>query len=53
MTKALIVFGTRYGATSSTSEDIAKTIVGIVEGNIPYSTGEIIHIDGGFHLRRL
>ena len=26
MTKALIVFGTRYGATSSTSEDIAKTL---------------------------
>lgn len=34
-------------------EDIAKVVGTIVEGNIPYSTGDIIHIDGGFHLRRL
>lgn len=34
-------------------EDIAKTVLGIVHGNIPFSTGEIIHVDGGFHLRRL
>ena len=26
MTKALIVYGTRYGATASTSEDIAETL---------------------------
>ena len=26
MSKALIVFGTRYGATASTSEEIAKTM---------------------------
>ena len=27
MSKALIVFGTRYGATASTSEEIAKTML--------------------------
>ena len=26
MTKALIVYGTRYGATASTSEDIAEVL---------------------------
>ncbi|MBD3255006.1 MAG: 3-ketoacyl-ACP reductase [Candidatus Lokiarchaeota archaeon] len=34
-------------------EDVAKTVKGIVLGYIPYSTGDIIHIDGGFHLKRL
>ncbi|MBD3197267.1 MAG: 3-ketoacyl-ACP reductase [Candidatus Lokiarchaeota archaeon] len=34
-------------------EDIAKTVKAIVSGLLPYSTGDIIHIDGGFHLKRL
>ncbi len=34
-------------------EDVAKAVVGIVKGYFPYSTGEIIRVDGGFHLRRL
>lgn len=33
-------------------EDVANTVKGIVSGLIPYSTGDIIHIDGGFHLKR-
>ncbi|TXT63635.1 MAG: 3-ketoacyl-ACP reductase [Promethearchaeota archaeon] len=36
-----------------TPEDVAKTVRALVSGLIPYSTGEIIHIDGGFHLKRL
>ena len=34
-------------------EDVARAVVALAEGTLPYSTGEIIHIDGGFHLRRL
>ncbi len=34
-------------------EDIGKTCYAIAEDMIPYATGEVINIDGGFHLRRL
>jgi NAD(P)-dependent dehydrogenase (short-subunit alcohol dehydrogenase family) len=34
-------------------EDVAAAVVAIAEGYLPFSTGEIINVDGGFHLRRL
>ncbi|MCL2097122.1 MAG: 3-ketoacyl-ACP reductase [Oscillospiraceae bacterium] len=34
-------------------EDIAKPVLAIISGLLPYSTGEIINADGGFHLKRL
>ncbi|MGV9198041.1 MAG: 3-ketoacyl-ACP reductase [Promethearchaeia archaeon] len=34
-------------------EDVAKAVSAIVQGLFPYSTGDIIHIDGGFHFHRL
>ena len=34
-------------------EDIGKAVVAIAEGWLPYSTGEIINVDGGFHISRL
>jgi 3-oxoacyl-[acyl-carrier protein] reductase len=34
-------------------EDIAKAVVAIGRDLFPFSTGEVINIDGGFHLRRL
>lgn len=34
-------------------EDIGKAIVAIAEDYLPYSTGQIIDVDGGFHLHRL
>jgi 3-oxoacyl-[acyl-carrier protein] reductase len=34
-------------------EDVAKAVLGIVCGYHPYSTGEVINVDGGFHIRRL
>ncbi|MHA1804099.1 MAG: 3-ketoacyl-ACP reductase [Promethearchaeota archaeon] len=34
-------------------EEVAQVVAAIVAGNLPYSTGEIIHVDGGFHLHRL
>jgi len=35
------------------SADVSRAVAGIVNGYFPYSTGEIINIDGGFHIRRL
>ncbi len=34
-------------------EDIAKAVAGIALGYLNYSTGEVINVDGGFHLQRL
>ena len=36
-----------------TGEDVARAVGAIVSGNLPFSTGEVINVDGGFHLRRL
>jgi len=36
-----------------TPEDIGKTMVAIANDCFPFSTGEIINIDGGFHIRTL
>jgi 3-oxoacyl-[acyl-carrier protein] reductase len=33
--------------------DVAKAVVAIAQDLLPYSTGEVINVDGGFHLRRL
>lgn len=34
-------------------DDVARAVMALVEGALPFSTGEIINVDGGFHLRRL
>ncbi|MBN1532785.1 MAG: 3-ketoacyl-ACP reductase [Spirochaetes bacterium] len=34
-------------------EDVAGAVAAIAAGAFPYSTGEVINIDGGFHIRRL
>ena len=34
-------------------EDIGKAVVAIASGLLPYSTGEVINVDGGFHISRL
>lgn len=34
-------------------EDVAKAILAIAEGYLPFSTGQIIDVDGGFHIHRL
>jgi len=35
------------------SADIAKTVRAIADGLLDYSTGQILNVDGGFHLRTL
>jgi 3-oxoacyl-[acyl-carrier protein] reductase len=34
-------------------EDVARAVVAIASDAFPFSTGEVINVDGGFHLRRL
>jgi len=34
-------------------EDVARAVVALAEGSFPFSTGEIINVDSGFHVRRL
>jgi NAD(P)-dependent dehydrogenase (short-subunit alcohol dehydrogenase family) len=34
-------------------EDIGKAVAAIAEGLFPFSTGEVINVDGGFHISRL
>lgn len=34
-------------------EDVAKAVGAIAQGRLDFSTGEVINVDGGFHLRRL
>ena len=33
--------------------DVGKAVVAIVQGFLSFSTGEVINVDGGFHMRRL
>ena len=33
--------------------DVAKAVSAFASGAFPYSTGEIINVDGGFHLRKI
>ncbi len=34
-------------------EDVAKAVSVFASGALPYSTGEVINVDGGFHIRRI
>ena len=36
-----------------TPEDIGRAVSAIAQDLLPFSTGEVINVDGGFHLRRL
>jgi 3-oxoacyl-[acyl-carrier protein] reductase len=40
-------------ARRGTPEDVGRAVAAIGQGAYPYSTGEVINVDGGFHLRRL
>jgi NAD(P)-dependent dehydrogenase (short-subunit alcohol dehydrogenase family) len=36
-----------------TPQDVGKAVAAIAQDLLPFSTGEVINVDGGFHLRRL
>ena len=50
---ALIAKGLSPISRWGTPEDIAKAVVAIATRAFPFSTGEVINVDGGFHLRIL
>ncbi|MBR3767161.1 MAG: 3-ketoacyl-ACP reductase [Clostridia bacterium] len=36
-----------------TPEDVAKAVLALINGSLPYITGQSLDVDGGFHIRRL
>jgi NAD(P)-dependent dehydrogenase (short-subunit alcohol dehydrogenase family) len=36
-----------------TPEDVGLAVKAILDGGYPFSTGSVVYVDGGFHLRRL
>jgi NAD(P)-dependent dehydrogenase (short-subunit alcohol dehydrogenase family) len=34
-------------------EDVARAVGAVAQGRFDFCTGQVIHVDGGFHLRRL
>jgi 3-oxoacyl-[acyl-carrier protein] reductase len=34
-------------------DDVARAVLALAEDYLPFSTGEVINVDGGFHFRRL
>jgi NAD(P)-dependent dehydrogenase (short-subunit alcohol dehydrogenase family) len=36
-----------------TPDDVARAVVAVASGLLPFSTGQVIDVDGGFHLRTL
>jgi len=36
-----------------TGHDVARAVAVLLSGELPYSTGERIHVDGGFHIRSI
>lgn len=51
--ETLIAGGLLPISRMGTPEDIAKAVSAIASGALPYSTGEVINVDGGFHIRTL
>jgi NAD(P)-dependent dehydrogenase (short-subunit alcohol dehydrogenase family) len=50
---ALIAGGLTPIRRWGTPEDVGKAVSAIAQGLLPFSTGEVINVDGGFHLRTL
>jgi len=36
-----------------TPDDVGRAVAALAEGALPFSTGEVIHVDGGLHVSRL
>ena len=50
---ALIASGLTPIRRWGTPDDVAKAVHAIASDLLPFSTGEVLNVDGGFHLRRL
>jgi len=49
----LIAEGLVPQARWGTAEDVGLAVGAVMKGSFPFSTGEVINIDGGLHLQRL
>ena len=36
-----------------TGEDVGRAVTALLEGSFPFSTGDVLNVDGGMHLQRL
>jgi len=36
-----------------TPADVGRAVAALASGALPYSTGEVLHVDGGLHISRL
>jgi 3-oxoacyl-[acyl-carrier protein] reductase len=50
---ALIAAGLTPIQRWGTPQDVGQAVAAIAQDLLPFSTGEVINVDGGFHLRRL
>jgi NAD(P)-dependent dehydrogenase (short-subunit alcohol dehydrogenase family) len=50
---AMIANGLTPIARWGTPEDVGKAVAAIAQGLLPFSTGEVINVDGGFHMKVL
>jgi NAD(P)-dependent dehydrogenase (short-subunit alcohol dehydrogenase family) len=50
---ALIAEGLVPQARWGTADDVGLAVCGLVKGGAPFSTGDVVHVDGGLHLQRL
>lgn len=50
---ALIAEGLVPQKRWGTPEDVGAAVKALVSGDFPFSTGEVIYVDGGFHISRL
>lgn len=50
---ALIAQGLTPIRRWGTPADVGRAVAAIAQGLLPFSTGEVINVDGGFHLHRL
>jgi NAD(P)-dependent dehydrogenase (short-subunit alcohol dehydrogenase family) len=49
----LIAQGLTPLARWGSPDDVARAVAAIAQDLLPFSTGEVLNVDGGFHLRRL
>ena len=50
---ALIAEGLVPQRRWGTAEDVGRAVRAVLAGHFPFTTGDVIHLDGGFHIRRL
>jgi NAD(P)-dependent dehydrogenase (short-subunit alcohol dehydrogenase family) len=50
---ALIAQGLVPQGRWGTAEDVGRAVAALVAGSLPFSTGDVLNVDGGMHLQRL